>query len=251
MIRLRQVALVVNDLAAARRDFAAIFGPVEGYEDPGVARYGLANIVYPLGGTFLEVLEPVQPDTTVGRLLDKRGGDSGYMVILQTDGIAAARNRVEQCGVRIVDQIDRDGAGFTHLHPRDTGGTLLSIDCMRNWDDWAWGGPDWQQHRTPGGELAIVAAEIQGSDPAVVATRWSQILDLPAHPTGDGWCIALSDGALRFVTSRDGRGEGLRAVDLASTHRDAIIARARMAGVAIDDESMLFCGTVIRLVDAR
>jgi catechol 2,3-dioxygenase-like lactoylglutathione lyase family enzyme len=118
-MRLRQIALVARDLDAARADIASVFGLDYAYVDPTVGRYGLTNLVFPIGDTFLEVVSPVVEGTTAGRLLEKRGGDSGYMVILQTDRLAEARDRVRAAGARIVDQKDGDGVGFTHLHPRD------------------------------------------------------------------------------------------------------------------------------------
>src|SRR4051812_2671667 len=121
-MRLRQIALVGKDLAAIRDDITAVLGLGDAYADPGVGKYGLQNQVWPIGDTFLEVVSPMQPGTTAGRLIDKRGGDGGYMAIFQVDDLPAARARIAEAGVRVVDQSDRDGAAFTHLHPKDLPG---------------------------------------------------------------------------------------------------------------------------------
>ena len=92
-MRLRQIALVGSDLEAARADITAVLGLGAAYADPGVGKYGLHNGVWPIGDTFLEVVSPTQAGTTAGRLIDKRGGDGGYMAIFQTDDLAAARAR--------------------------------------------------------------------------------------------------------------------------------------------------------------
>src|SRR6185295_3297701 len=105
-MRLRQIALVARDLDAVRADIASVFGLDYAYVDPVVGRYGLTNLVFPVGDTFLEVVSPVVEGTTAGRLLEKRRGDGGYMVILQTDHLAQARDRVRAAGARIVDQKD-------------------------------------------------------------------------------------------------------------------------------------------------
>src|SRR5580658_2783672 len=125
-MRLRQIALVAHDLAAARADITAFLGLDYAYDDPGVGKYGLRNAVFPVGTTFLEVVSPQTPETTAERLLKKRGGDGGYMVILQVDDLAEARARVGAAGARVVDQINKDGAAFTHIHPKDVGGAILS-----------------------------------------------------------------------------------------------------------------------------
>jgi hypothetical protein len=84
-MRLRQIALVATDLAAARADISAVLGVQYAFDDPAVGKYGLRNAVFPIGDTFLEVVSPKESGTTAGRLLEKRGGDGGYMVILQVD----------------------------------------------------------------------------------------------------------------------------------------------------------------------
>jgi len=100
-MRLRQIALVAKDLAAARADISAVLGIDYAFDDPGVGKYGLRNAVFPIGDTFLEVVSPKEPGTTAGRLLEKRGGDGGYMVILQVDDLAQALGRVKDASARI------------------------------------------------------------------------------------------------------------------------------------------------------
>lgn len=247
-LRLRQIAVAVTDLVAARADAEAIFGAGHAHEDSGVARYGLRNAVYRLGNTFLELLTPVSDGTTVGRLLAKQGSDCGYMVILQTDQIDEARARIAEAGVRVVDQLDRSGAGFTHLHPRDLGGTLLSIDYMDQWDRWEWGGPDWGIHPAP--DCSVFAAEMHGSEPEVMAKRWSTVLGRPCSDGEHGWHIALDEGDLRFVAISEGRGEGLRAIDLRSSQPEAVRDRAAQRGCLFPDGSISLWGMTVRLLDA-
>src|SRR3954469_18850515 len=103
-MRLRQIALVGQDLDACEADIRAILGLDYAYDDPGVGKFGLKNAVFPVGETFLEVVSPKQPGTTAGRLLEKRGGDGGYMVILQVEDIAEARARIAAANARVVEQ---------------------------------------------------------------------------------------------------------------------------------------------------
>src|SRR6201992_3370791 len=145
-MRLRQIALVANDLSAAHADIKAVLGVEYAYDDPGVGKYGVRNAVFPVGDTFLEVVSPKQSGTAAERLLQKRGGDGGYMVILQVDDLAKARARVRDAGARIADLTDGDGFAFTHIHPKDIGGAILSLDHMKPTERWVWGGPAWQEH---------------------------------------------------------------------------------------------------------
>src|SRR5260370_1008417 len=62
--RLRQVALVARDCGQVAGELRRAFGWPPPFHDPGVGRFGLANAVFAVGDTFVEVVAPAQPDTT-------------------------------------------------------------------------------------------------------------------------------------------------------------------------------------------
>lgn len=249
MLRLRQVALVGADLDRIAADITAVLGLGAAYADPGVDKYGLHNQVWPIGDTFLEVVSPKAPGTTAGRLIDKRGGDGGYMAIFQVDDLAGARARFAALGVRIADQADRNGASFTHLHPKDVPGAIVSIDAMAPVERWEWGGPDWRANVRSDVSLEIRGAEMQLTDPDAGSARWAEVLDRPRERTGDGWRIAIDGGELRFVAQQDDRGDGLSAWDVAVHDPAAVRRRAEARGCLIAGDLVL-CGTVVNPVQA-
>lgn len=249
-MRLRQIALVGADLDAAKAEIVDVLGLGPAYADPGVGKYGLANQVWPIGDTFLEVVSPKQAGTTAGRLLEKRGGDGGYMVILQVDDLEAARARLAAQGVRVVDQFDGDGVHFTHLHPKDVGGAILSIDAMVPKARWQWGGPDWERNVRTEVSAAIVGGELQGEDPDAMSARWAAVLGRPREAAGNGWRIPLEGGELRFVAAKDGRGDGLGCFDVAVRDPDDVRARAKARGATDAEGEVVLCGTRVRLVKA-
>ena len=69
--RLRQVALATANCDATASQLKMTFGWPEPFHDPGVSRFGLTNAVLAAGDTFVEVVAPVQPDTTAGRYLER------------------------------------------------------------------------------------------------------------------------------------------------------------------------------------
>ena len=250
-MRLRQIALVGKDLAAAKADIEAVLGLGQAYADPGVGKFGLINAVWPIGDTFLEVVSPNEEGTTAGRLLEKRGGDGGYMAIFQTLDIDAARARAAAESCRVIAQADRDGVAMTHLHPRDIGGAIVSIDAMEPPERWEWGGPDWRENVRTEVSLSIVGAELQGDDPEAMSAKWAAVLDVPRRQldTG-GWALMLNDGGeLRFVRASDGRGEGLGAFDVAVRDPAEVRRRAEARG-RIEGGEVVLCGTRVRLVQA-
>ena len=245
-MRLRQVAFVARDLEPVVDDACAVLGVEVGFRDPGIKTFGLHNAVIPVGDTFLEVLAPIQPGTTAERLLDRRGGDGGYMVIVQSQDPAADRARVEKLGVRIVWESTLEDIGTIHLHPRDVGGAILSLDWAEPPESWRWAGPRWEQciHTHVCREIAGV--ELQAADPAALAARWSEVLDRPAKPAGDGREIALERGAIRFVPDRDGRGEGVSGLDLAVADRERFFETARARGLAVSGDVVEIGGVRVR-----
>ncbi|WP_337185968.1 VOC family protein [Phenylobacterium sp.] len=249
-MRLRQIALVGRDLEAARADIVAVLGLGGDYADPGVGKYGLHNAVWPVGDTFLEVVAPTQEGTTAGRLLDKRGGDGGYMVILQVRDLEGARARVAAAGVRVADQFDGDGVAFTHLHPKDVGGAILSIDAMEPWERWHWGGPDWRDNVRTDVSTGIVGAELQAADPDAMSARWSEVLGRERRRDGGTWTIGLDGSELRFVAVADGRGEGVGGFDVAVRDPVAVRAAAEARGLLNGEGGVVLCGARVKLVQA-
>ncbi len=204
-MRLRQVALVARELDRSVEDVCDVLGVDVAYNDPNMVVFGLVNAVMPVGDTFLEVVSPAQEGTTAGRYLERRGGDGGYMLVLQTRDLGHERARIEELGVRVVWEAETGRAKVIHLHPHDIGGSLVSFDQMSEWDAWEWAGSDWRSKVRHDSTTGIVAAELQSEDPERCAARWSEVLGIPRRDLE----IPLDEGMLRFVEVADGRGEGL------------------------------------------
>ena len=212
-IRLRQVAFVASDLAGVEADIEEHLGLEPCFRDPGVARFGLQNVLYPIGDQLLEVVSPTEADTTAGRLLAKRGGDGGYMVILQVDDLEPCRRRFAETRARVVFEAAADGVTGLHLHPSDVGGAILSVDRTDDWDAWPWAGSVWRDHVRTDVVQRIRAVEVQAHDPEAMAARWSEVLGI----TAGGTRVPLDEGEVRFVEVVDGRGEGVSGMELAAT----------------------------------
>ena len=240
-MRLRQIALAARELGPVREDFFAVLGLNADYRDPGVGEFGLENSVMAMGDTFLEVVAPVEENTTAGRLLARRG-DGGYMVIVQVDDLAERRAKVYSLGVRVVWETKGEKAAAFHMHPKDVGGAILSFDQMWPPESWQWAGPNWDQ-RPAANVSAIVAVDIQSPDPAAMASRWSEVFGRPVS----GNTLQLESGSIRFVPERDGRGPGVTAVDLSASDAGAAIAAARQRGLPVEANEIRICGTTIRL----
>lgn len=237
MLRLRQIAFVAHDLDAVVGQLHEALGVEVAFRDPGVATFGLDNAVMPVGDQFIEVVAPVREGTAGGRYLDRRNGDGGYMVILQSDRHELRKQRVAELGIRTVLQHDGREYHIMQLHPADTGGSFLEIDEQIGGDDiggpWEPAGPDWQRARRTHVVTGISAAELQSPDPAALAERWSAILERPVRLVEGVPTIALDNADLRFVEAVDGRGEGLGGIDLAAASTQIASIPTIIGGVRI------------------
>ncbi|MGA1371937.1 MAG: hypothetical protein ACO3Z6_10080 [Pseudomonadales bacterium] len=253
-LRLRQIALVAHELAPIEDAFADILGLRVCFRDPGVAHFGLENALFPVGNQLLEVVAPTRADTAGGRYLERRAGDGGYMVITQCDDHAPRRARVAALGVRIVNQFETHEFRNLQLHPKDTGGSFFEIDEQLGANahavdgPWEPAGPDWQAFRALDRVTGIAAAEVQCDHPTAVAQRWADIAELPLQHVNGHPTLALDNAQLRFVPCRDGRPEGLGGIDLMSSNREAVLARAKARGHVSGPNQIHLCGMRINLL---
>jgi len=252
-LRMRQIALIARELAPVADEIRDVFGLEVAYRDPAVATFGLENAVFPVGNQFLEVVAPIREGTAGGRYLDRRGGDGGYMVILQCDDHAPRKRRVAELGIRKALEHDEPEFRIMQLHPRDTGGCLLEIDEQiggEKLDDlWLPAGRNWKSAVRTDVVRGIAAAEIQTPDPADLAARWGQIVELSVETkAGAQPSLRFDNANVRFVKDTDGRGEGLGGVDLAVADRSRLLAAAERRGHRIADDLVHVCGVRFRLV---
>ncbi len=249
---------MAHDLASSEKQVQDVLGLEICYRDPGVGKYGLHNALFAAGGTFLEIVSPTQPNTAAGRYLDRRKGDGGYMYIADCDDLEARREHFKSKDVRLVQDLksgdDVSTSEAIHLHPRDTGGCLLSVDRHSGGKDlmggYHWAGPAWQQRDRSKTIASIIGAGMQSDDPLTLAQRWSDLLQRPVANAraGDGYEIPLDNAFARFGPLRDDRGEGLRSVHLKCKDKAQVLANAKNAGAPAGDNWVDLVGVRFVLV---
>lgn len=223
-IRIRQIALCAPDIRPVERAVERDLDITPAHRDRPGAPIWMFNGVFPVGDTFLEILQPERPEAPTQKFLEKQGGAAGYMLILQVDDFEKARNRAEAAGVRIVaDMPKREYHGVTgsaiHLHPSDTGGVLTSFDWMADWNAWAWAGAAWPWHQRTDVVSRIVAAEVSCADPAAVGARFAELLGRPLSAEGT---IELEDSSIRFSEAEAGNRDRLTGIDMTATDRSRV-----------------------------
>jgi hypothetical protein len=247
-LRIRQIVLAARDLRSTVAQLQAVLGVNVCYHDPEVGKFGLENALMTIGHgsvvQFLEVVAPIKENTAAGRHLD-RHGDSGYMLILQTDNLARDRARFDQLGVRIVWQATHPDISAVHLHPKDIGAAIVSIDQPIPPESWRWAGPDWRRHAKDSGAQRVVSTTIAAQDFTAMAERWSKVLGTNAPMDAQGSRrIGIEEATLDFVPAKSDVIAGF-GIAMPSVH-DALHA-ARKQGLTVQGNTVTICGTQFAL----
>ena len=126
--RLDHIAIAVTDLEAAIRRFAEDFGlDLSGTEDVITAQTSTA--FFPLPGTRIELIHPLEGQGPVQKYLDKRGGGLHH-ICFETDDIEADMERLREKGYRLLSETPQPGAHGSRVvfvHPKSTGGVLIEL----------------------------------------------------------------------------------------------------------------------------
>ena len=133
LTRIDHVGIACRNLEAKIAFYESAFGltvaSTEVNESQGV-REAMLHVADGLAGaSYVQLLEPLGPDTPVGRFLERRGEGLhhvGYGVVNVTAALAA----LGATGVRLIDERPRHGsmgASIAFLHPADIGGVLTEL----------------------------------------------------------------------------------------------------------------------------
>ena len=141
LTRIDHVGIACRDLDAAIGRYEATFGlqvvSLEVNEEQGVREAMLAVGASGASGAsggdlrpgYVQLLEPLGPDTPVGRFLARRG-EGLHHVGYGVQDIGQALDAIGVRGVRLLDERPRHGsmgASIAFLHPADLGGVLTEL----------------------------------------------------------------------------------------------------------------------------
>jgi methylmalonyl-CoA/ethylmalonyl-CoA epimerase len=125
---LDHVAIAVADLDAALATYRRLYG-AEPVSREVVESQGVEEAMIPVGGSFIQLLRPLGPDTPVGRFLERRGEGVHHIALAVAD-IEQALAHLRDEGARLVDETPRPGGGGSRIafvHPAAFGGTLVEL----------------------------------------------------------------------------------------------------------------------------
>ena len=99
-----------------------------------VESQGVEEAMIPVGGSFVQLLQPLAVDTPVGRFLESRG-EGLHHIAFVVSSIDDALDHLREEGARLVDETARPGGRGTRIafvHPADLAGTLIELVELAN-----------------------------------------------------------------------------------------------------------------------
>jgi methylmalonyl-CoA/ethylmalonyl-CoA epimerase len=125
---LDHVAIAVRDLDAALAGYRTRYG-IEALHREVVADQGVEEAMLALGGSFVQLITPVDDEGPVARFLDKRGEGLHHVAFAVLD-LEVALAHLKSKGSRLIDREPRRGGRGTRIafvHPSDLSGTLIEL----------------------------------------------------------------------------------------------------------------------------
>ena len=126
--KIYHLGYAVEDIEAATRFYRDSFG-VEPEEPEEVEDQGIIATMFQVGDSTIELVQPTQPDSPVGKFLEKKG-EGFHHVAFEVDDLDESLAELEAQGVELIDREPRIGAGGTRMafvHPRSAFGVLTEL----------------------------------------------------------------------------------------------------------------------------
>lgn len=127
-LRMDHVAIAVFNLEDSLKFYQEQFG-LDCITIEVVAEQGVRVAKLDVGNTHIELLEPLSPDSPVGKFLSQRGPGIHHICIGVSD-ICTELANLKSSGARLIDETPKVGAEGAHIafvHPKSTGGVLLEL----------------------------------------------------------------------------------------------------------------------------
>jgi methylmalonyl-CoA/ethylmalonyl-CoA epimerase len=122
------VGVAVEDLEAALAVYTGLLGlPLVHRET--VSEQGVEAALLDVGESHVELLQPLGPDTGVGKFLARRGPGLHHVAYRVAD-VEQTLAQLSQAGMRLIDERPRTGirgSRVAFVHPTSAGGVLTEI----------------------------------------------------------------------------------------------------------------------------
>jgi methylmalonyl-CoA epimerase len=124
---LDHIGIAVHSIEAAQKFYRVLGLQIGAIEE--IAQEGVRTAMLQLGSTRLELLEPLSPESVVGRFLERRG-EGIHHIAIRVEDINAKFDECLAEGLRLTSDSIGIGAGghrYFFIHPLSAGGVLVEV----------------------------------------------------------------------------------------------------------------------------
>ena len=126
--RIDHVGIAVPDLDEAIAFYKRAFGLKVVHEEVNEEQ-GVREAMLAIGDSYLQLLAPLTPESTIGKFLD-RSGPGIQQMAFAVDDVEAAAADLRAAGARVLYDQAKVGTGgslVNFCHPKDCGGVLVEL----------------------------------------------------------------------------------------------------------------------------
>ena len=128
LLNLDHVAVAVNDLDAALAEYERQYR-IQSVHREVIESQGVEEAMIAVGGSYIQLLQPLAEDTPVGKFLAKNGEGLHHVAYAVPD-LDGALDHLRAEDVQLVDNEPRIGGGgkrIAFVHPKGLAGTLIEL----------------------------------------------------------------------------------------------------------------------------
>jgi methylmalonyl-CoA/ethylmalonyl-CoA epimerase len=126
--KIEHIALAVSDLDEAIEHYSKVWG-LELEHREIVEDQGVEEAMFPLGESYIQLLAPLSPDSTVAKFIERRG-EGLHHIAYEVDDLTKSLADLKTNGVKLIDQEPRTGSRGTKIafvHPAGNRGVLVEL----------------------------------------------------------------------------------------------------------------------------
>lgn len=128
MKRIEHLGIAVSDLDASIALFETLLG-TPCYKIERVESELVNTAFFQVGESKIELLQATNPESAIGKFLEKRG-QGIHHIAFEVDDIDAELERLKSEGFELIHATPKDGADnkrIAFLHPKSTNGVLIEL----------------------------------------------------------------------------------------------------------------------------
>jgi methylmalonyl-CoA/ethylmalonyl-CoA epimerase len=126
--RIEHIAIAVKSLKEGRELFESKLGLNLEYEE-FLPQYNTRLAMFPVGQTYIELLESDRADTETSRWIAEHG-EGLFHICLEVDDIEGALDELRAKGIKLIDERPRLGhanSRIAFLDPKSTGNVVIEL----------------------------------------------------------------------------------------------------------------------------